>query len=552
MSFSRPPARPAAPREPAFPAHRIAILFLIALLAFAWPALAQKSAAPQAAAQAPAKSTPKSSPSEAPRLVVVLVIDQFRADYLDRFRDSFESVGFARLLREGAVFRSCFYPYAITETGPGHATLATGTTPDRHGIASNNWYDAAKKRSIYALEDESAPVVGGAKGRTPVSPRNLFGTTLSDELRLATMGRARVFGVALKDRAAILSTGHGATGAYWFDTKIPGFVTSKYYRDALPDWVAAFNQAHPIPAPADRFPYSAASNKLTTDFAEALIEKEGLGKGEATDFLFIGFSANDYAGHQWGPYSKEVFGMTIETNRILAGLLKYLDGRLGKDRYWFALSADHGVAPTLAQARDPQLARLDAKNIDRKALRDAMQAALTTRWGAGAWLVDADEFFFDRATLREKNVSMEDATRVAGEAASAFPGIRGYVSPFGANASAQTADAYRLSYFPGRSPDLHIVPEPFALFDEEGGGTSHGTPYTYDTQVPLILYGGPFVPGDYYERASPLDLAPTLAAALKIHPPALATGRVLSEALRKAPRPASPPPGPSKPKGAAD
>ena len=245
------------------------------------PLPAQKPAAPaKATAQSPVRISRQTARIDAPRLVVVLVIDQFRADYLDRFRDSFESIGFARLLREGAVFRSCFYPYAITETGPGHATLATGTTPDRHGIASNNWYDAKRKRSVYALEDESSPVVGGSAGRTPVSPRNLLGTSLSDELRLATWGRARVFGVALKDRAAILSTGHGATGAYWYDTKVPGFVTSRYYREALPEWVAAFNHDHPIQPPADRFPFSPAANKLTAEFAETLIEKEGLGKSE--------------------------------------------------------------------------------------------------------------------------------------------------------------------------------------------------------------------------------------------------------------------------------
>lgn len=549
MSFSRSPARPAAPRDLAFPAHRTAILILIALLVLARPAPAQQPAAPaNSTAQMPVRTSRQTTHTGPPRLVVVLVIDQFRADYLDRFRDSFESVGFARLLHEGAVFRSCFYPYAITETGPGHATLATGTTPDRHGIASNNWYDARRKRSVYALEDESSPVIGGAPGRTPVSPRNLVGDTLSDELRLATSGRARVFGVALKDRAAILSTGHGASGAYWYDTKVPGFVTSKYYRDALPDWVAAFNHDHPIEPPADRFPYTAAANKLTTEFAEALIEKEGLGKGEATDFLFIGFSANDYAGHQWGPYSKDVLVMTVETDRILARLLTYLDRRLGKENYWLALSADHGVAPTLAQARDPKMAHLDAKNIDSKALRAAMEAALVARWGVAHWLADDEQIFFNRDTLREKNIRIEDAARVAGEAAATVPGVLGYVSPWDAHASEQTAHAYRLSYFPGRSPDLHIVPEPFALEDSEGGGTSHGTPYTYDTQVPLILVGAPFAPGDYYQRASPEDLAPTLAAALQIHPPALSTGRVLAEALR--PKPARPaaagPPGKEK------
>jgi hypothetical protein len=471
----------------------------------------------------------------APRLIVVLVIDQFRADYLDRFREQFVAGGFARLLREGAVFRSCYFPYAITETGPGHATLATGTTPDRHGIASNEWYDARRQRMLYALEDESSPVVG-ADGLKPVSPRNLIGSTFSDELRLATLGRARVFGVALKDRAAILSTGHGASGAYWFDLKNgSGFVTSKYYRETLPNWVAAFNKAHPLDQPPGDFSRSAASIKLTVAFARDLIEKEDLGPSGGSDFLFIGFSANDYAGHRYGPYSQAVEKITLETDRSVADLLDYLDQRFGKGSYWLVLSADHGVAPTLVQSRDPQMARLDAKNVDTKALLTAVEAALTERWGAGPWLAKDADLFLDRETLQRKNVRLEDAVRVAGEAASAVPGVLGYVSPWRANVPEETARPYRLSYFPGRGPDFLIVPEPFALPDGEKGGTTHGTPYTYDTQVPLILFGPPFVAGDYYERSTPADLAVTLAAALGIHPPALANGRVLAEALRGAP-----------------
>lgn len=530
MNLWHSPARAAALRGISHRIHRLSILLFVALLVFSSAALAQTGAAPNPASQAPEKA--------APRLVVVVVIDQFRADYLDRFQGKFSEGGFTRLMREGAVFHSCFYPYAITETGPGHATLATGTTPDRHGIASNNWYDAQRKKSVYALQDESAPVVGGAPGHTPVSPRNLMGDTLSDELRFATTGRARVFGVALKDRAAILSTGHGGSGAYWYDTRVPGFVTSKYYRDALPDWVIAFNQKHPLTVPAEQFPKKIEATNLTVEFAEALVEREDLGKGEATDFLFIGISANDYAGHAWGPYSSGVETLTIETDRTLASLLNYLDKRLGRGNYWLALSADHGVAPTLVQSRDPGMARLDAKNIDAKALKGAIETVLTGRWGAGEWLGKDEELFLNRETLRAKNVRVEDAVRLAGETALTVPGVLGYVSPWDSHASEQTAQAYRLSYFPGRSPDLHIVPEPFALFDGDRGGTTHGTPYTYDTQVPLILVGAPFTPGDYYERASPADLAPTLAAALKIHPPALSTGRVLAEALRRgAPRP---------------
>jgi len=252
------------------------------------------------------------SPQEAarPRLVVVLVIDQFRADYLDRFASQFGPGGFRRLLREGAYFRSAYYPYAGVETAPGHATLATGTTPNRHGIAGNQWYDQKLSRVVEAIEDKDSPIVGGSNALTPASPRNLMSDTLSDELRLATLGRSRVYGVALKDRAAILSTGHGGLGAYWFDQKQGGFVTSKYYRDALPGWVVEFNQQHPISPPLDEFIRGAESNQLTVDFARELIRREELGRQGATDFLFVGFSANDYAGHRWGPYSSGVERIT--------------------------------------------------------------------------------------------------------------------------------------------------------------------------------------------------------------------------------------------------
>jgi len=475
-----------------------------------------------------------------PRLVVVLVIDQFRTDFLDLYRGEFGDGGFARLLREGAVFRECFFPYAITETGPGHATLATGTTPDRHGISANEWFNPASGKEVYALLDENAQVVGGTPGQTPVSPRNLNGTTVSDEMRLATGGKSLVFGVALKDRAAILSTGHGANGAYWFDSNGTGFVTSTYYRGLLPDWVSAFNRSHALQLPADpagrklalsQFRRSAAANRLVLDFAFALIENEKLGRDETTDYLFIGFSANDYAGHAFGPYSDEVRKLTRETDVAIAELLHQLDAKVGRGKYWFVLSADHGVAPTLAQARDPAVAHLDAMSIDMKALRAAMEAKLAERWGSARWFLPTQGFYFDRKVLTEKNVRIEDAVRIAGDAARDVPGVWGYVSRYGSYMPESIINSYQRSSSPGRRPDLDIVPAPFALPDAEKGGTTHGTPYTYDTQVPLILVGSPFVPGDYYQRSSPADMAVTLAAMLRVHAPALANGRVLVEAL---------------------
>ena len=479
-------------------------------------------------------------PGTPPRLVVVMVIDQFRADYLDLYRNEFGDGGFTRLMREGAVFRECFYPYAITETGPGHATLATGTTPDRHGIAANEWYNPALGKTTYALLDESSQVVGGTPGQTPVSPRNLNGSTLSDEMRLATGGKSLVFGVALKDRAAILSTGHGANGAYWLDSSGGGFVTSTYYRGLLPEWVNAFNRSHTLPLPADpsarkqslaEFRRSPAANHLVSEFALGLIDNERLGRDATTDFLFVGFSANDYAGHFYGPYSEEVRKMTHETDAELAELLRQLDARVGRGKYWFVLSADHGVAPSLAESRDANLARLEAKNIDTKALRAAIENRLNERWGSARWLLQAEGLYFDRKVLADKGARIEEAARLAGEAAEKVPGVWGYVSRWGSHMPESIINSYARSGSPNRQADLEIVPYPFALPDGDRGGTTHGTPYTYDTQVPLILVGTPFVPAEYYQRCSPQDIAVTLAAMLHVHTPALANGRVLAESF---------------------
>jgi len=529
--------RGSVPQKPGSGA-RILIILVAFILTVAFPAAAGAQKAPPASAR---KAQP-AGPS--PRLVVVLVIDQFRSDYLDIYRSEFGDGGFVRAMREGAVFRECYYSYAITDTGAGHATIATGTTPDRHGITANDWFSPQQGKTVYALLDESSPVVGGTPGQTPVSPRNLIGTTLSDEMRLATSGKSRVFGVALKDRAAILSAGHGANGAYWFDSNGIGFVTSTYYRSLLPDWVAAFNRSHAPKLPADPaarkaalslYRQSGAANRLVADFALALMDNEKVARGEATDFLFIGFSANDYAGHAFGPYSEEVRKITRETDAVLADLLRQFDSKIGRGKYWLALSADHGVAPTLAEARDPNVARINAISIDMKAVRNAIETALNQRWGSAHWLLPSEGIYFDRKVLAEKNLRIEEVVRTAEDAARKIPGVWGSVSRYGTHMPDSIIQSYNRSGSPGRRPDMDIVPLPFALPDAEKGGTTHGTPFTYDSQVPLILVGSPFAPGEYYQRCSPMDVAVTLAAMLHVHAPALATGRVLTEALAHSP-----------------
>lgn len=514
-----------------------------------------------ARAQAPAAS-PSGRGAARPRLIVVVVIDQFRADYLIRFRERFGSGGFNRLLRHGAVFSSCFYPYYNTETAPGHATLATGTTPNRHGIAANSWYDFDLKKVVEAVEDQSAPEVGAPSRIAGVSPRPLVGTTLADELRLATQGEAKVFGVALKDRAAVLSTGHAASGAYWYNAGTGTFVTSRYYRDQLPEWVTAFNQKRGGASyfgkewkagsrvlgrlgsgggqPDARFfgelRYSPFGNDLVVDFARELVVQEKLGADAVTDFLFVGFSANDYVGHRWGPYSEETADMTLRTDAQLAALMSFLDKQVGAGSYWLALSADHGVAPTLEQSRERGI---EAVGVEPPAIRKAVHEALAARWDEEKWLTAGDEIVFDPETLARRGLGVAQAAEVAGQVLARTKGILGYVA---GNESFQlpptVVDAVRLSTFAGRSPDVKVVIEPFAVPYASRGGTGHGTAYSYDTHVPLILYGSAFAPDVYLERVTPADLAPTLAAALGISPPALADGRVLAQAVRSKPQPA--------------
>lgn len=494
--------------------------------------------------------------STPPRLIVVLVIDQFRADYLTRFRDQFGPDGFNRLMREGANFTSCYYPYSGTETGPGHATLATGTTPNRHGIAANSWYDFSLGHEVEAVEDEKQPLVGGSYDISGVSPHNLMTTTLADELRLATNGEAKVFGVALKDRAAVFSTGATASGAYWFDWNGGNIITSTYYRKELPTWVQEFNQQHsaasyygrewksgehvlmalqsesgkPDKEFLRRFIYSPLGNDIVVEFAEALVEHEGLGTDAVPDFLFIGFSSNDIVGHRWGPYSEQVEAMTLRTDEQVAALLKFLDEKVGRGDYWLALSADHGVAPTLAQSRERGLA---AVNVDMAGALRNLNDALVARWGEGEWFIGAAGLMFNRATLEKYGVGVAEAAHFAGSLLLNTPGILGYVAGDEVRLDEETAHAVRLSTYPGRVPDIQAVLEPFALVNGDRGGTSHGTPHSYDTHVPLILYGPAFRGRTYREQVSPTDLATTLAAALGIDPPARATGKVLVEALRR-------------------
>jgi hypothetical protein len=303
-----------------------------------------------------------------PRLVIVIVVDQFRADYLDRYRADFKGRGFRLFLDKGAYFEDCYYDYANTKTAPGHATIGTGAYTDGHGISSNEWWDLSrnKTRPITSVEDEHYRILGAvhASNEPGASPLNLRASTVSDSLRQATQGQSKVFGISLKDRAAILPVGYSANGAFWTEPASGAFITSTYYMDTLPDWVTAFNQSDRalqaaqeagVPQTKKFFEEvgpTAASNSYELDFARALITNEQMGNHPVTDMLSISLSATDLVGHHYGPESPQARQIVDALDQQLDGFFTWLDKNVpgGLANVWITLSADHGVAPVPAEA----------------------------------------------------------------------------------------------------------------------------------------------------------------------------------------------------------
>jgi Type I phosphodiesterase / nucleotide pyrophosphatase len=380
---TKPAARNAAPHEapakPAAPAHREA----------------------EHTREAP---VPFSAYNAHPKLAVILVIDQFRGDYLDRWRADFKGRGFDLFLDHGAYFSNCYYDYANTKTAPGHATIGTGAYTDGHGISSNEWWDLSRNhdRPVTSVEDERYQMVGepassipaNAKYVTGSSPLNLRASTVGDELRLATEGQAHVFSIALKDRAAILTAGAAANAAYWIDPASGDWITSTYYMQQLPDWAAAFNSSDAI-AQAEQDANAAgtknfyedvgktpAANAYEFGFAEALVQGEQLGQGKVTDLLTISLSANDIMGHAVGPDSPDEQQMVDALDTQLDSFFTWLDTNIpgGLGNVWIALTADHGVAPIPATAAQYGL---NAAVIDLGKLTGALNDAINLKFSPG-------------------------------------------------------------------------------------------------------------------------------------------------------------------------
>src|ERR1035437_1485028 len=505
-----------------------------------------------------------------PKLIVVIVIDQFRGDYLERYRDQFGAGGFRVFIDRGAYFTDCNYDYANTRTAPGHATLFTGSYTSGHGIIANEWWDPQKKKRVTSVEDDTTKLVGVAKTGVGASPHNLLSDTLGDELKLATGGKARVFAISLKDGAAVLHAGFSGDAAYWIDPKSGDWITSTYYRPDLPEWVRNFNGSHRAEkfwnrewrdkdgdgntrgstAPRTGKDGTSAgfyevvgstpfANDYQLEFAKELVLYEKLGAGPATDLLVISLSANDILGHQVGPDSPQMRSMALELDRSLAEFFDFLGHQIGMANVWMALSADHGIAPLPDFAKT---LRLPAANLDARALRAQINSLLSKKYAKNAdYLLDLD---YPLACLNEDAFTGHkeaDAEADAGEAMKQV-GLAGYFTKSqlgrGEIPATEIGRRYAHSYSPEGGWYVMGVPIPFNVGTTKG--TDHATPFSYDTHVPLAFYGLAFQPGIYRTHAEPVDLAVTLASLLGINAPAKATGRVVTEALPPALRSATP------------
>jgi len=523
------------------------VLVLWSGLCIAWPSLSAASAY-----------------NGHPKLVVVITIDQFRGDYLERYRDQFGDSGFKLLLDHGAYFPNCNYNYANTRTAPGHATLFTGAYSNGHGIADNEWWDPKKKRMVTSVEDDDTKFVGtDGKG---ASPHNLLADTLGDELKLATQGKSRVFGISLKDRAAILPAGFAGDAAYWIEPKSGAWITSTYYRSDLPKWVQDFNSSRPakywdrdwkdpqgtvLASTAHRKGHdgsdagfyeavgsTAFANEYEFEFARELIVYENIGRGPATDLLSISLSANDILGHQVGPDSAQMQQMALDLDHELADFFNFLGHQIGLANVWIALSADHGVS-TLPDA--VKKLHIPAANLGGAKIEAEIDATLTAKYSAGhpasyvhldypvAWL-DPDAFSAAHVRERDAEVAVGEAMKQAG--------LRDYYTKSqlaaGEVPNTQLGRKFLNSYSPEGSWFVMGVPDIYAVGSAKG--TDHASPYSYDTHVPLAFYGLPFRAGAYRTSVEPVDLAATLASLLGINAPTHAVGRVLTEALAPAHR----------------
>jgi predicted AlkP superfamily pyrophosphatase or phosphodiesterase len=520
----------------------------------------------------------KAQSNAKPKLVIGLMVDQMRWDFLYKYSERYSSGGFKRLLREGFNCENAMINYSPSYTAAGHATVYTGTTPSLNGIMGNNWYDRESGKTVYCTDDTSVRSVGSTSGAGRMSPKNMWSNTITDELRMSTNFRGKTIAIALKDRGAILPGGHTANAAYWFDNASGGWITSTYYMNSLPDWVNRFNNRkrpdhylkqnwntlYPITtyvnstadekayennlpgedntfphktdtitrSPYEAFRYTPHANTYCFEMAQAAIENEKLGSRGFTDFLALSLSSPDYIGHAFGPNSIEIEDTYLRLDKDLSNFLSYLDKTLGKNNYLFFITADHGVAHSPGYQRENKLptgATDDAQL--RKRLNDSVQNAFNIASAVSS--VINYQVYLDYKAIGNGDVSgikkliIRELMKHPGVAkAFDLENIRSGVLP-------ATIESYVVNgYNQKLSGDVQFMLKTQWL--DWGGtkGTTHGSPYPYDTHIPLIFFGWNVKPGHLTREVYMTDIAPTIAAKLRIQMPNACTGKVIEEVAK--------------------
>lgn len=525
----------------------------------------------------------KNSQLERPKLVVGLVVDQMRWDYLYRFYNKYGNDGFKRLLNTGYSLNNVHIPYVPTVTALGHTCIYTGSVPAIHGIAGNDWTDKETGQNVYCTTDESVKPVGTSNAKVGShSPKNLWSTTVTDELRLATNFQGKVIGVSLKDRASILPAGHTPNGAFWFDDSTGDFITSSWYMNDLPQWVKTFNSQDlpdklvangwntllPIDqytesspdnsswegllgsAKTPTFPYSNLAadyqvkkdnirytpfgNTLTLKLAEAAVEGEKLGGDDVVDMLAINLASTDYAGHKFGPNSIEVEDVYLRLDKDLAQFFNYLDSKVGKGQYTVFLSADHGGAHSVGFLQEHKITTgffgdgMD-KNVNLK---------LKEKFGVDKLInaVDNYQIYFDRKLLKENNIKLEDVVDFTVKEIESDPSDL-YAVPVNKVSESSIPEPIKQRIINGinrqRSGDIQLISHDSMLPPYSKTGTTHSVWNSYDSHIPLIFMGWGIQHGESNKAYFMTDIAPTVSSLLKIQFPSGNVGNPITEVIGK-------------------
>lgn len=519
------------------------------------------------------KAVDKTEKSLQPKLVIALVVDQMRYDYLFKYWDKLGDSGFKRMINEGYLFKNCNFSYIPTYTAPGHATIFTGCTPSVHGIAGNNWFDKAFKESRYCVDDKRYNTVGAQTSEGDKSPHNLLVTTIGDEMKLMNNNNSKVISIALKDRSAVLPGGHKANAAYWID-KQGRWISSSYYLHKLPNWVEDMNQTRsgqfylgskwepvfPIMEYEESFSdnndyeethlwessptfphdyssvtekegfgfvkYTPMGNTMTREFAQKAIEKERLGADKFTDLLTISFSPIDYIGHFYGPHSIEMQDAIIQLDSELAAFFKYVDKQVGKEVLYF-LTADHGAVNVPSYLTDQ---KVPSGYFDGKACVNVINNHFKTQYNVDSIIENYSnaQMFLSSEMIAKHKLNERFVQEKVIELIKGFAGVKEVlvIDELKKGSATKTEQQALNGYFEGRSGELFVILKPGWIHDR-GKGTTHGSGYSYDTHVPLIFMGAGVKNGFSNQMVHIQDIAPTLATLINVSFPNGTTGKPL-------------------------